>query len=216
MNKKLSKLFKIMFLSPLVGLGGIPGEAGSTEGTEGTEGQEGTGTESQEGTEGQEGQEGTEGTNTNKTFTQADIDNILARRLKQQEKKIKDKFELEQKKSQMSDIEKANLERDEANKKIQLLEKQQNENNIKFEIMNECSKMGNVIDPEAVYSLIDKSNFELENGKVQGIKEALSLFFKDKPYLLKTITTQIGDQQNSNKHSKNSTFNDAIRKALGR
>lgn len=214
MNKKFLKLFKIMLLGPLFPILAVPTDEGSQEG----ETNQGDGENNNSGEENPDNDNtDNEGTNEDlKTFTQKDIDKILARKIKQQEKKIRDEYEEKQKKAQMTEIEKANFERDEANKKVEALRKENEENNIRTEVYQVATKL-NAVDVEAVYQLLDKENIIVENGKISGVKEAVTNLLNNKKFLVKNIETRAGHEQNNkNIPDSNKAFNDMIRNAWRR
>jgi hypothetical protein len=219
MNKKFLKLFKIMLLGPLFPILAVPKNEGNQEG----EADEGNGENNNSGEDNPDNDntdnDNTDNDETNKdlkTFTQQDIDKILARKIKQQEKKIRDEYEEKQKKAQMTEIEKANFERDEANKKIEALRKENEENNIRTEVYQVATKL-NAVDVEAVYQLLDRENIVVENGKISGVKEAVTSLLNNKKFLVKNIETRAGHEQNNkNIPDSNKAFNDMIRNAFRR
>lgn len=218
MNKKILKLFKIALLGPLFPILSIPQGEGSQEGQEGQEGQENNNNNNNTGEENpaneNQDNEGTQGDN--KTFSQQDLDKIISQRLKKQEKKLLADFEEEKKKANMTEIEKANLERDNAIKEIENLKYQNNQNLIKNEVFQIAAQM-NAVDFEAVYQLLNKENISIENGKTTGVKEAVTNLLNEKKYLVKGIEQRVGHEQNNNNiPDSNKKFNDLIRGALGR
>lgn len=216
MNKKFLKLFKIILLGPMLPILSIPTGEGQ-EGEEGQEGQEGGENNNNAGEDNPDNDktDNEEAKEDSKNFTQKDIDKIVAKRIKQQEKKIREEYEAEKKKANMTEIEKANLERDEARKKIEQLEHQNNQNTIKNEVFRVAAQM-NAIDFEAVYQLLDKENISVENGKATGVKEAVEDLLNEKKFLIKTIGTTGHEQNNKNIPNKNKAFNDMIRSAWRR
>jgi hypothetical protein len=214
MNKKFLKLFKIMLLGPLFPILAVPTDEGNQE----DETNQGDGENNNSGEDNPDN-DNTDNEETNKdlkTFTQQDIDKILARKIKQQEKKIRDEYEAKQKKEQMTEIEKANFERDEANKKVEALRKENEENNIRTEVYQVATNL-NAVDVEAVYQLLDKENIIVENGKISGVKEAVTNLLNNKKFLVKNIETRAGHEQNNkNIPDSNKAFNDMIRNAWRR
>lgn len=212
MNKKFLRLFKIILLGPMLPILSIPANEGSQEGEEGQESGEDNNNSGEENpdNENTDNEEGTE--ENNKAFTQKELDKIIAQRLKKQEKKLKAEYEAEQKKANMTELEKANLERDEARKEIESLKYQNNQNTIRNEVFRVANQM-NAVDFEAVYQLMDKENIEIENGKVTGVKEAIEELLNDKKYLVKSTEKAGFEQNNKNIPNKNKAFNDMIRNA---
>lgn len=216
MNKKFLKLFKIMLLGPLLPIMSVPTDGGSQEGGEGQEGGTDNTNNNTEENSDNEGTEENNNTDNKPTFTQKDIDKIVSQRLKKQEKQLKLEYEEKQKKANMSEIEKANFERDEANKKVEALRKENEENNIRTEVYQVATKL-NAVDVEAVYQLLDKENIIVENGKISGVKEAVTNLLNNKKFLVKNIEQRAGHEQNNNNiPDSNKAFNDMIRNAWRR
>ena len=210
MNKKILHLLKIVMLGPIYPILSVEGDD-SNDGA-GNEGDDGNNNNNDDGDQNTNTSENNDSNNSQ--FNQADVDKIISKRLKQQEKKLREEFEATRNKEKMSDIEKANFERDEAVKKITALENQTNTLLIKSEIITEAQKM-NVVDVDAVYQLLNKNDIEIENGKVTGVKEAIKVLLNEKPFLNKTGNSNIGDNQNqSGGGTKNKSFNDILRNAI--
>lgn len=217
MNKKLLKLLKLALLGPIFPILAVEGDSG--EGDE-----SGENNQSNEGNQGNESNENNEGeknqSTNNNSFSQEDLERIISKRLKKQEKTLREQFEADKKKASMTEIEKANFERDEIRKENEALKLQTSAMMIKTEILNKAQTM-NVIDLDSVYQLLDKSDIEIDGGKVTGVDDALKALLNQKPFLLKSNNSgsnnRMGDEQNQgNDNSGKISFNDMIRKAIGR
>jgi len=139
-----------------------------------------------------------------KTFTQAELDEILAKRLKREkekqsetEAKLKRLEELEQaeeerKKAAMSEQERLKAEKEEAEQKAaELTEKAQkahdaaNKRIIDTEI-RAAARALNANDVNDVLALLDKSSVEItDSGEVKGVEEVVAALKESKPWMFK-------------------------------
>ncbi|MFS0562615.1 phage scaffolding protein [Terribacillus sp. 179-K 1B1 HS] len=139
-----------------------------------------------------------------KTFTQAELDEIIAKRLEREKGKKKEledklaklaeyeKAEEERRKAEMSEVERLQAEYEEAQKKLQEYEesskqaKEQAEKRIIETEIKSIARSLNANDPDDVLALIDRSNITIdENGNVTGVNEVLSAFKEAKPFYFK-------------------------------
>jgi hypothetical protein len=140
-----------------------------------------------------------------KTFTQAELDEILAKRLKREKEKQAEtdaklkrleefeQAEEERKKAAMSEAERLKAEKEEAEKKAQehgeAAKKAQevaNQRIINTEIKSIARSL-NANDPGDVLALLDKSAVEIDDkGDVKGIEEAVKALKEAKPWMFKS------------------------------
>lgn len=142
-----------------------------------------------------------------KTFTQAELDEILAKRLERERKKYADyddlkskvdefsKAEDERKKAEMSEIERIQLEKEEAEKRVKEFEEKANQSLseankrlMKAEFKLIAKEIGVRQDAlEDAFVLTDLDGVEInEDGEVTGVKEALETLKEKKSYLFET------------------------------
>jgi hypothetical protein len=141
-----------------------------------------------------------------KTFTQAELDEILAKRLKRDkekqaetDEKLKrleefEKAEEERKKAAMSEAEKLKAEKEEADKKAQEAADQAkkaqetaNQRIINTEIRSIARSL-NANDPNDVLALLDKTGIEMDDeGNVKGVEDALKALKESKPWMFKQV-----------------------------
>lgn len=141
---------------------------------------------------------------TEKTFTQAEMNDILAKRLKREkekqaelDEKLKkleayEKAEEERKKAEMSELERLAAEKEEAAKKAEEATEQAkkaqeaaNQRIINTEIRS-IARALNANDPNQVLALLDKAGVELgEDGSVVGAEEAVKAFKEASPWMFK-------------------------------
>jgi len=136
-----------------------------------------------------------------KTYTQADLDRILQRRLAREKKKL-DKLEeyekshrelQELKKKQMSEAEKKQAEIDDLKKSVEAgqaalkaRQEQLQERIIRQTVRSEAATMG-FIDPDDAYLMADLSGVSIDEDtdEVDGVEKALKALAKAKPHLVK-------------------------------
>lgn len=164
-----------------------------------------------------------------KTFTQAELDEILAKRLKREKEKQAEtdarlkrleeleKAEDERKKAAMSEAERLKAEKEEAEKKA--LEKEEaakkaqesaNQRIINTEIKSIARSL-NANDSSDVLALLDKTGVEIDdNGDVKGVEEAVKALKEAKPWMFKQL---IGaDAAGGSNPSKNPSANELTAK----
>lgn len=150
-----------------------------------------------------------------KTFTQAELEDIIAKRLERERKKYADyddlkakltdyeRAEEERKKAAMTEKERLETEKAEALKKAEEFEKQAkdvltkaNQRLIKAEFRAIARELGIRQDAlDDAFVLADLSTVEVDDdGNVKGIKEVVDLLIKNKPFLVevKKESKQIG------------------------
>lgn len=133
-------------------------------------------------------------TPTAKTFTQAELDALIADRLKREREKYADYDTLKTRAAKLTEIEDAQKS---AEQKLQeqLTALQQQTDKAKADrrdavlrsaIVAAAAKAG-MADPADAYSLLDKSKIEIkDDDTVTGIEEAIKALAEAKPYLLKS------------------------------
>lgn len=139
-----------------------------------------------------------------KTFTQAEIDEMIQKRLKREKEKQAEldsklkrleefeKAEEERKKAAMSEAERLKAEKEEAAKKAEEATEQAkkaqesaNQRILNTEIKSIARSL-NANDPADVLALLDKSSVEIdEEGNVKGIEEAVKSLKEAKPWMFK-------------------------------
>ena len=139
-----------------------------------------------------------------KTFTQAEIDEILQKRLKREKEKQAEldaklkrleefeKAEEERKKAAMSEADRLKAEKEEASKKaeeaVEKAKKAQdaaNQRIINTEIKS-IARALNANDPADVLALLNKSAIEIDDdGNVIGVEEAVKVLKEAKPWMFK-------------------------------
>ncbi|MRX54693.1 scaffolding protein [Bacillus idriensis] len=139
-----------------------------------------------------------------KTFTQAELDDILAKRLKREKEKAAEldeklkrleeyeKAEAERKKAEMSEAERLKAEKEEASKRAEEATEQAkkageaaNARIINTEIRSIARSL-NANDPSDVLALLDKSVIEIDSdGNVNGVEEAVKILKEAKPWMFK-------------------------------
>ncbi len=153
-------------------------------------------------------------------FTQEELDAVVTRRLARAEKNWQEKMEAEKKKAAMSEAERLKAEKEEAEKKAAAATDRANQRLIRSEVIAQATKM-NVVDPDAAFALMDREGITIDDDdNVKGVKEALEILVKAKPYLIKQEEKgqrKTGDDQGDDKGKKGGiSMNDLIRKAAGR
>jgi hypothetical protein len=127
-----------------------------------------------------------------RTFTQEELDRIIAERLQREREKFRDYDALRRKaeefdklqQAQMSEQEKLAKRLAELEQENQALRKQGQEHTLKYEIMLLASRLG-IVDPEAAYRLLDLSRIEFgQDGRPTNLEQGLKDLIKAKPYLV--------------------------------
>lgn len=139
-----------------------------------------------------------------KTFTQADIDKIIADRLEREKKKQAEtveklkkleeyeKAEEERKKAEMSEAERLKADKEESEKKAEEAEEKAkqaqekaNQRIVNTEIKSIARSL-NANDLNDVLALLDKSTIEVDDdGNVKGVDEAVQALKEAKPWMFK-------------------------------
>lgn len=127
-----------------------------------------------------------EGDNTEtqgKTFTQAELDAIIAKRLARDRKAWEEQLEEEKKKATMTEIEKLKAEHESKAKDWQAKLETANAQILRSEIKAIAAEIG-IVDPDIAYLMIkDNVGEDLDN-----VKTLLEDLIKSKPYLKKQAT----------------------------
>lgn len=144
-----------------------------------------------------------------KTFTQAQLDELIAKRIERERKKFADYDEIKtkaseyeaqlqaQREAEMSEVEKAQEQAKQFESQLQELMAQleSERNNARQQaIKNEFIKVAssaNIIDVDAAMALSDLSAVEIgEDGKVNGVDDVIKTLVENKPYLVAKKQTQ--------------------------
>ncbi len=155
-----------------------------------------------------------------KLFSQEELDAIITKRLVRERKAWEQKMEKERKKAAMSEAERLKTEKEDAEKRAENAIAEANTRLIRSEVIAQSVEL-DIVDSEAAYALMEKDDISVEDdGTVKGVKEALKLLIKAKPYLVKKADAspkKTGDDQSKDKGKKPIlSMNDLIRKAAGR
>lgn len=157
-----------------------------------------------------------------KTFTQAQLDELIAKRIERERKKFADYDELksklsefeskaeEKRQSELTDLQKAQEQAKQFETQLQELTAQlEAERNTSRQqaIKNEFIKVAssaNIIDVDAAMALSDLSAVEIgEDGKVNGVDDVIKALVEHKPYLVAKKQTQpIGTATNGGSSSQ--------------
>lgn len=138
---------------------------------------------------------------TTPTFSQADIDRIVRDRLNRQKAQFADYDELKTRAARLDEIEAAQkTELEKAQEKLQQFEKQAADatqlaadNALRAAVISEAARK-NVVDPDAVLALLDKSLLELDDsGAPKNLSDAIDSLLQAKPYLAGTRPTGSAD-----------------------
>lgn len=139
-----------------------------------------------------------------KTFTQAELDRILADRLKRQKEQFADYDQLKTAREELDQIKAGQLsEQEKLQKKLETLEKKAAEAEakalekermaqeilIRSAILSEAAKLG-FADPEDAYLLLGTKPALGEDGQPVGVAEAVAALAEKRPYLLRQGTNQ--------------------------
>jgi len=147
--------------------------------------------------------------NAEKTFTQAELDELIAKRIERERKKFADYDEIKakaseyeaqlqaQREAEMSEVEKAQEQAKQFETQLQELTAQleAERNNARQQaIKNEFIKVAssaNIIDVDAAMALSDLSAVEIgEDGKVNGVDDVIKTLVEHKPYMVAKKQTQ--------------------------
>lgn len=210
----LKKLFKILFLGPLIPLIGVPEDGDGEE----SKTDDSTNVDDLKTDDDSNKNDSDSSKEDEKLYSAAELESKIQKRLKRdriQQRKI---FDDEIAKDNLTEVEKIKLERDNAKKEAEEVIKNANNQLIKATVKEFAVKL-NIIDSDAAYALMNLDNVEIENGKVSGVEESLKELIKNKTYLVKQVSNDnknIGDDQSGGTKTKNNSINDWIRKAAGR
>jgi hypothetical protein len=128
-----------------------------------------------------------------RTFTQTELDAIIADRLKRERAKTSDYDDLKAKASkldeleeaQKSELEKAQERADKAEALAKAAEERAQAIALRSAIVAAASRL-DFVDPEDAFALLDKSALKQnDEGKLEGVDEALKALAEAKPHLLK-------------------------------
>lgn len=141
-----------------------------------------------------------------RTFTQSELDAIIADRLQRERQKYGDYDALKERAAKLQQIEDAQKTAEQKQQeRIAALEQQaeqalsqRREAVLRSAIVAAAAKVG-MTDPADAYSLLDKSKLKIgENDTVEGIEEAIKALIESKPYLIaKPATTTQPSQRTS-------------------
>jgi len=138
-----------------------------------------------------------------------------ANRESAQRRKKLEEFESQEKEraeAELSEMEKLQRQIQQLNAEKELTQKQANEILVKSAVIAQAAAL-NFNDPEDAFALVDKSQFELDGGKVSGVKEALEELAKSKPYMLQTTRKPVGTVTNPGDNVTGKGETDAQRRA---
>jgi hypothetical protein len=164
-----------------------------------------------------------------KTFTQAELDEILAKRLKREKEKQSEtdarlkrleeleKAEEDRKKAAMSEAERLNAEKEEATKKAaeateaaKKAQESANQRILNTEIKSVARSL-NANDPSDVLALLNKEGIEIDDsGDVKGVEEAVKALKEAKPWMFKQVVG--ADAAGGSNPSKNPSANELTAK----
>lgn len=132
-----------------------------------------------------------------RTFTQTELDRHIADRLVRQKAQFADYDELKTRASKLDEIEAAQkTELEKAQERTAQLEKQAADatqlaadNALRAAVISEAARK-NVVDPDAVLAMLDKSLLELDDsGAPKNLSDAIDSLLQAKPYLAGTRPT---------------------------
>lgn len=158
---------------------------------------------------------GDDNQNNDKTFTQAELDEIIKKRLAREKKSWEQQLEEEKKKAAMTEAERLKAEKEEAERKAKEAQQAANQRLITAEAKVQAAALG--VKPEKlsyVLKLADLSDVEVdENGSVdeKAVKAAVEKVLKDLPELASTGTSRGGGDFNTGTPPKD--IDDQIKQA---
>jgi hypothetical protein len=205
MSNKVKKILKILLLGPVLPILGAVDDNGSGDGDD-DKGDIGDNDNDDGG--------GDDGTNDNTKEkqvvfnSQKELDKVISKRINKAIKTKQAEWENTQKKAQMSELEKIQAERDEANKRADSIAENANKTLLKADVISKCSSL-NIVDSDAAYALMSKDNVEIKDGKVEGTIKALKNLIVEKPWLVKNNEDPkpSGDDQNKDTSKNKNTTN---------
>ena len=140
-----------------------------------------------------------EGTAPPKTFTQADLDRIVADRIRRERAQFADYGDLKTKAQELDALREASKSeadrlRDRHDKAVRERDEalgRQRETMIRTAIVEEAVRQG-AADPHDIAALIDRSELNVEGDKVEGVQEAVKALLGRKRYLLQQSSRRAG------------------------
>ena len=132
----------------------------------------------------------------------------------QRRKKLEEfeKVEREREEAELSEMDKLQKQINQLNAEKEQAMKRANETLIKSAVISQAAAL-NFNDPEDAFALVDKSQFEIDGGKVSGVKEALEELAKSKPYMIQTTRKPVGTVTNPGDNVTGKGETDAQRRA---
>lgn len=120
----------------------------------------------------------------NKTFSQSELDAIITKRLEREKKNWQANLDEEQRKANLTEVERLKAEKDEALNKATEKMKNANEKLFKADFKQVANELG-IVDFEIAEMLIEKTDLQDEDGNVNvaELKTALETLIAKKPYL---------------------------------
>lgn len=214
----LKKFFKFTILGPIIPLIGVPGDESGNDSNGANENDDDD--DDDENNNNNDDNQGNKNDKNEKTYTTDEINKIIEKRLSRERKKIAKEFNEKIERKNLDENERLKLEKADAERKAQETLNHANNRLIKSEIISKAATYG-VIDNDAVYALIDKSDIEIdENGNISGVDDALKTLLEKKSYLIKKTTNEsnnnTGDDQSQKDKKSKFDMNSLIRKATGR
>jgi hypothetical protein len=135
-----------------------------------------------------------------RTFTQSELNAILADRLARDRAKFADYDDLKTKAQQfeelqakqMSDLERAQQAAQQAADRAARAEDTLRGERLRSAVISEAVKAG-AVDPDAVFALVDRTSLLTEQGEPTGVQDAITALLETKPYLKAQPTKPGGD-----------------------
>jgi len=137
-----------------------------------------------------------------KTFTQDELDKVVQNRLAREREKFSDHDELKAKAAKLdeieaanqSELEKAQVAREKAEKQSAEVLAKANERMLKAAVLSEAAA-AQVKKPELLFRALDKNGLTVgDDGEVSGAKEAVEAFIADNPEFVGKQTPKEADQ----------------------
>ncbi len=132
-----------------------------------------------------------------KTFTQAELDDIVQQRLAREKGKYTDYDQLKKDADELKKLKAASqTEAEKLTNRLAELEKEQatwqrerQESTVRYEVLLAAGKL-NIVDPDAAYRLLDLAEIEYDKeGRPTNVEAVLKGLVKAKPYLVKAQAT---------------------------
>jgi hypothetical protein len=214
MSNKVKKILKILLLGPVLPIIGIPENDNSDNNNDDSDIGDNDDGSGDDGTNDDNAKEKQVVFNSQKEF-----DKVISRRINKAIKTKQAEWENTQKKAQMSELEKIQAERDEANKRADAATEGANKTLLKADVISKCSSL-NIVDADAAYELMNRDDIEIKDGKVEGTIKALKNLIVEKPWLVKNNEDPktSGDDQNkdTSKNKSKSNMDSILRGMYGR